>query len=234
MICTICARGGSKGVPGKNIRPMLGLPLIAYSIDQARSSGLFEAIAVSSDDPEILSTAKKYGAEILVKRPSELATDTAGKLPVIQHCFLEAEKKFGGQFDIVVDLDVTSPLRTPEDIVQSVEMLFSSKANNVITGNRSRKSPYFNLVEQNEAGWVQLAKTVAGQAVVSRQAAPKTYDMNASIYVWTRKSLLNNDKVITDRTSIYVMPEDRSIDIDSEIDWKLVELLMTDRVKSRL
>jgi CMP-N,N'-diacetyllegionaminic acid synthase len=93
MLCTICARGGSKGVPNKNVREILGKPLIAYTIEQARQSGLFSSIAVSSDSEVILSTAKEFGADILVRRPDELASDTAAKVPAIPHCLETAERE---------------------------------------------------------------------------------------------------------------------------------------------
>ncbi len=122
-LCTICARGGSKGVRNKNIREMAGKPLIAYTIEQAQTSELFDLVAVSSDSVEILQVARKYGADLLVERPPELATDAIGKLPAIRHCVDEAERMSGKRFDTLVDLDVTSPLRLPEDIQGAVDLL---------------------------------------------------------------------------------------------------------------
>lgn len=224
-ICTICARGGSKGVKNKNIRLLSGKPLIAHTILQARESGLFEAIAVSSDSVEILGAAKEYGADYLVERPAELATDTAPKIPVIQHCALEAEKLHGSKFDIMVDLDATSPLRLPSDIQGAVKLLEERGAPNVITGAPARRSPYFNLVEADDTGRVRLSKKTE-TPIVRRQDAPKCYDMNASIYVWKRDSLFEDNILFKPDTLIYVMPEERSLDIDSELDFELVELLM--------
>jgi N-acylneuraminate cytidylyltransferase/CMP-N,N'-diacetyllegionaminic acid synthase len=223
-LCTICARGGSKGVIGKNFRPLLGKPLIAYSIEQARASGLFELIAVSSDSDEILSVAKENGADVLVKRPEELATDTAAKLPVIQHCVTEVEKQLGLRFDTLVDLDATSPLRLPEDIIGAVQLLEGSGVGNVITGMPARRSPYFNLVEVGLDGVARLSKSPKG-LVVRRQDAPPCYDMNASVYVWQHNALFDNATIFNADTRLYEMPEDRSIDIDSELDFKFVEYL---------
>ncbi len=110
-ICTICARGGSKVVKNKNIRNLVGKPLIAYTLEQAQMSHLFDLIVVSSDSSEILETGRRYGADLLVKRPEHLATDAAAKLAAIKHCVEEAEQIKGKKFDIVVDLDATSPLR---------------------------------------------------------------------------------------------------------------------------
>lgn len=224
-ICTICARGGSKGVKGKNTRPLLGKPLIAYSIEQAQASGLFDAIAVSSDSDLILNVAKEHGAEYLIKRPSELASDQAAKLPAIRHCVAEVERQRNGIFDTIVDLDATSPLRLVEDIGNAVVLLEESSAGNIITGMPSRRSPYFNLVELNEKGLVELSKPLK-TPVVRRQDAPKCYDMNASIYVWQHEALFRSNSIFNDDTRLYVMPEERSVDIDTELDFKMVEFLM--------
>jgi len=224
-LCTICARGGSKGVTGKNIRQIAGRPLIAYSIEQARSTRIFDLLAVSSDSDEILDIARIYGADILIKRPSELATDQAAKLPVIQHCAAEVERLSGKTFSTFVDLDATSPLRTPEDIKNTVALLENSDADNVLTAMPSRRSPYFNLVELDNNGIVRLSKSI-NSTIVRRQDAPKCYDMNASIYVWRRRALLESNSIFNTNTRLYVMPEERSIDIDSELDFRFVEYLI--------
>jgi len=227
-LCTICARGGSKGVPNKNVRPLAGRPLIAHSVRQALATGLFEHVAVSSDSQAILDAARDAGATILVQRPDELASDTAAKIPAIRHCVSVAEKQAGKSYAIVCDLDATSPLRVADDIVKCVEICERDGVENVITAMPSRRSPYFNLVEVGEGGRVALSKKLA-KPVERRQDAPKTYDMNASIYVWKREALFANDSVFLDRTELYVMPEERSIDIDNEIDFDLVELLASRR-----
>lgn len=224
-LCTICARGGSKGVPNKNIRPILGRPLIAYSIQQAKESALFDAVAVSSDSREILSCAQDWGADYLIERPQELATDQAAKLPAIRHAVLEAEARHGARFDIIVDLDATSPLRDLTDIREAVALLESSGAGNVITGAPARRSPYFNMVEVVSDQYVRLVKPL-DSAVVRRQDAPPCYDMNASIYVWKRELLLSDTGLFNEQTRLYVMPEARSHDIDTELDFQIVAFMM--------
>lgn len=224
-LCTVCARAGSKGVKNKNIRDLLGKPLIAYSILQARNSRLFDAVAVSSDSGEILDAAKKYGADILIERPAELATDEAPKLPVIQHCVLETERVSGTIFPVIVDLDVTSPLRSIEDIRGAVNMLETRSVSNVITGTPSHRSPYFNLVELKDDGVAILSKKLS-KPVTRRQDAPECFDMNASIYVWKRNALFEDGTLFKSDTLLYVMPKERSFDIDSETDFQIVELLM--------
>ncbi|MFB9276303.1 acylneuraminate cytidylyltransferase family protein [Cohnella cellulosilytica] len=229
-LCTICARGGSKGIPNKNIREMHRKPLIAYSIESARRSGQFKYIAVSSDSNAILEVAQRYGADILVERPPEMASDTSAKLPAIRHCIQQVELKTGEQFNVVVDLDATSPLRTEEDIIESLYLLESKGASNLITGTPARRSPYFNLVETDEEGRVFLSKS-AKVPIVRRQDAPKCYDMNASIYIWRREFILNDHPLFLPDTLLHVMPEERSIDIDSELDWQMVEWLLGGRLE---
>jgi CMP-N,N'-diacetyllegionaminic acid synthase len=225
-ICSICARGGSKGVKGKNIRSLLGKPLIAYTIEQAQASGIFDVIAVSSDSELILDIAKSCKVEFLIKRPDELATDQSGKMPAIRHCVTEVERLTGTKFDIMVDLDATSPLRSVEDVLNAVTLLEKSGAGNLITAMPARRSPYFNLVELNIDSGVTLSKTPR-TPILRRQDAPKCFDMNASIYIWSRQTFFEKDTVFNSDTQLYVMPEERSIDIDSEIDFKFVEFIMS-------
>ena len=224
-ICTICARAGSKGVKNKNIRLLHGKPLISYTIQQAIDSQLFDYIAVSSDSENILNIAKENGVDFVIKRPKELATDHAAKLPVIQHCASKIEEITGSIFKTYVDLDATSPLRASEDIINVVDILESTSATNVITAAPSRRSPYFNLVELDKNDIVRLSKST-NNAVTRRQDSPECFDMNASIYAWNRDSLMNNLSIFTDQTRLYVMPEERSQDIDSELDFLIVETIM--------
>ncbi len=227
-ICTICARGGSKGVQNKNIRTLAGKPLIAYTIEQAHACKLFNSIAVSSDSSSILEISKKYGVNLLIKRPIQLATDSASKLDAIKHCVQEVEKMNRESSDIIVDLDVTSPLRVLEDIQGAVNLLERENVPNVITAAPARRSPYFNLVELNKNNAVQLSKPLE-KPIVRRQDSPQCYDMNASIYVWQRDSLFNFPTVFNKDTQLFIMPEERSVDIDSELDFEIVELLMKKR-----
>jgi len=228
-ICTICARAGSKGVHAKNIRMIAGKPLIAHSLAQAQASGLFDAIAVSSDSESLLSLAASFGATCLVQRPHALATDTAPKLPAIRHCLEQSERQLAVRFDVIVDLDATSPLRIPDDIRAVVALLEKTPSANVITGAPARRSPYFNLVERSGDGTVALSKTPA-QPILRRQDAPQCFDMNASIYAWWTEGLRAGGGVFMPTTQLYVMPEERSLDIDSELDFQLVEFLLERRL----
>jgi len=227
LLCTICARGGSKGVKNKNIRLLNGKPLIAYTILQAKSSKLFSNIVISTDSDEIASVAIKYGGEVFFKRDKELSNDNASKLDVIKDACIKSENYYNKKFDYIVDLDVTSPLRDVEDIRNSFEQFLKNDNDNLITAMPSRRSPYFNLIEIID-NQVKLSKESPNK-IVRRQDVPKTYDMNASIYIWKRDALLKNDTLFLDKTGLYIMPEERSIDIDSEFDFKFVEFLMKEK-----
>jgi N-acylneuraminate cytidylyltransferase/CMP-N,N'-diacetyllegionaminic acid synthase len=224
-LCTICARGGSKGMPGKNLRDLCGKPLIAHTIEQARQCNLFEHIAVSSDCNEILNVADRYGADILVKRPNFMATDTAPKCPAIKHCLEMAEDQKHNRFETVVELQATSPIRLPEDIVGAVKLLEQSRATNVVSGTEARNSPYYTLVERDSLGFIHHSKTLASP-FARRQDAPKCFQINGSIYVWRREPFLKNPMVLYENTLLYEMPPERSVDIDGQFDFDIAEMLM--------
>lgn len=223
-ICTICARGGSKGVPGKNVRLLAGRPLIAHSIEQALVSGLFDLVAVSSDAETILRASEAAGAQLLIDRPAELATDASGKVPAILHALLACEAELGTEADVLVDLAATAPLRTPADIEGAVALLETTSAPNVITGTTARSSPYFSLVEMNEDGTVRLSKGSEG-TYLRRQDTPPCYDMNGSIYAWRRDAFVAAPAVFYAETMLFEMPAERSVDIDTELDFRMAELL---------
>ena len=142
-----------------------------------------------------------------------------------------AEKKFELKYDIIIDLDVTSPLRLVEDIKESFEYFINGNFDNLITGSTSRRNPYFNMVEivNNKA---LLSKKI-DPLPISRQEAPAVFDMNASIYIWKRNTLFNEEKIITNNTGFYKMPEDRSYDIDTILDFTIVEKIMKNKLENK-
>lgn len=222
-ICSICARGGSQGVPRKNIRPLLGKPLIVHTIEQALACRAIERVFVSTDDAEIAAVAAAAGAEVPFLRPAELATSSAAKIPVIEH-LVEQVEAMGVAVSRIIDLDPTSPLREIADI-EAAAALLDGDTDCVITGYPAEKNPYFNMVEQGPDGNIGLVKPLPS-GVTSRQAAPKVWSMNASIYVWHRHTLRAG--LWNGRTRLYEMPHERSVDIDNEIDFRMVEMLMTE------
>lgn len=221
-IATICARGGSQGVPGKNIRPLLGQPLIVHTIQQAISHPELDRVFVSTDSVDIADVAQAAGAEVPFIRPSELSGHSAPKHPVIEH-LVEWVVENIGPVARIVDLDPTSPLRAASDITSCLNLL-DLDTDVVVTGYEAEKNPYFNMVELNAAdGCVQLVKKL-DCGVVARQQAPQVYSMNASIYCWHFRSL--HFGLWQGRTRLHVMPRERSIDIDEPIDFRIVEMLM--------
>ncbi|WP_299841119.1 acylneuraminate cytidylyltransferase family protein [uncultured Paracoccus sp.] len=226
-ICSICARGGSQGVPRKNIRALLGKPLIVHTIEQALASSAIDRVFVSTEDAEIAAVAAAAGAEVPFVRPAEMATSSAAKFPVIEHLVAQVEA-MGVEVSRIIDLDPTSPLRLVSDI-DAAAALLDANTDCVITGYPAEKNPYFNMVECGPDGNIGLVKPLP-DLVTSRQAAPKVWSMNGSVYVWHRHSLKSG--LWNGRTRIYEMPHVRSVDIDNEIDFRLVELLMTDAQKA--
>jgi N-acylneuraminate cytidylyltransferase/CMP-N,N'-diacetyllegionaminic acid synthase len=224
-LCTVCARGGSKGVPDKNIRPLLGRPMIAHTIAQAKASRLFELVAVSSDSGKILEAAAQAGADMLIERPAHLADDAAAKLPAIRHAVAEVERRLDKRFKILADLDATSPLRTLEDIRGAVELVESGAADNVLSATEARHSPYYTVFELDASGAPVVSKTLE-KPLVRRQDSPPCYTGNASIYVWRRDPFMARPYLLDARTRLFLMPPERSIDVDSEFDFLLVEFLM--------
>lgn len=229
LLITVCARGGSKGVKGKNIRKLAGYPLIYYTIKQAKEWGKGEHIVVSTDSPEIASVAKRYGVEIPFLRPKKFASDTAPKSEAIRHALLESEKFFKKTFDCVVDLDVTAPIRKIEDLENAFQLFLKKNSKTLFSVVKSARNPYFNMVEEDKDGRVHLSKK---GNFARRQDAPKVYDMNASIYIYRRDYLLNekNKSPISDDSYVYVMDEISRHDIDSEIDFKFIEFLVKEKV----
>lgn len=229
ILVTICARGGSKGLKNKNMLPLLGKPLISYTIKQAINWGRAKHIVVSTDSESIAAVAMQYGAEVPFIRPENLARDDSPKLPVLKHAVHYYIEKKNFTPDLIVDLDPTSPLRREEDIEKCVNFIMKDpECDSVITGFKANKNPYFNMVETDSNGYARLSKQTTG-SIARRQDAPIVYAMNASIYVWRTSSLLEQTSVIPEKAKLVEMPEERSVDIDSRTDFKLVELLLKER-----
>jgi CMP-N,N'-diacetyllegionaminic acid synthase len=231
ILVTICARGGSKGVKGKNIKSLNGKPLISYTINQAKEWNKAKRIVVSTDSDDIAAIAMEYGAEVPFRRPAELASDSAPKVPSIRHALIKSEEIFGMKFDIVVDLDPTSPIRKSDDIDNCLKIFNENKPKTLFSVVNCHKNPYFNMVEINEKGRYELSKKLS-VGVGRRQDAPKVYDMNASIYLYSREFLIDesNNFPICDDSLIYVMDDSSSYDIDREIDFKFIEFLLKENL----
>ena len=222
-LCVICARTGSTGLKNKNFLKINGKSLIKHTIDIALRSKIFKDIVVSIDKPNI--KFNKYKSKIIIiERPKKLAQNNSKKIDAIRHAVKYCESKTNLNYEYIFDLDVTSPLRNYKDIQKSFKKFKKNKSDNLFSVTPSKKNPYFNMIEIKNRK-VNLIKK--GKKIISnRQKAPKTFDMNASIYIWKKKYLFKTYNLFSKRTSIYIMPAERSIDIDSSFDFKLVKHLL--------
>lgn len=222
ILVIIPARGGSKGIPHKNIKPLNGKPLIHYTIDEAREIVGDDDICVSTDDPEIIKCVEDYGLKVPFIRPAELATDTAGTYEVLLHALNYSEQQ-GKQYDVVLLLQNTSPFRTATQIKEALA-LYQSGIDMVVSVNETRTNPYYNCFEEDKEGF--LKKTVESDMFVRRQDAPKTYEYNGAIYVINAEQLKKMPLGKFTRRVKYVMDDLHSVDLDNMIDWKFAEFII--------
>jgi CMP-N-acetylneuraminic acid synthetase len=228
ILCVIGARGGSQGLPGKNIRPMLGKPLIAWSIEQAKASPLVDRVVVSTDSAAIAEVATAAGADVPFLRPAALAGPTIGKFQVWQHALEACRAHYREDYECYVDLDCTSPLRDADDITRAIGQFRDARSRGVdavFSVCKARKNPYFNLVERDAQGALKVSKPLPGK-VLARQAAPQVFEHVASIYVLSPDYLGRAQHLLDGFTEGYDIGEDKSLDVDSEFDFDLIEYLM--------
>jgi N-acylneuraminate cytidylyltransferase len=228
----IGARKGSKGVSGKNFRPLCGKPLIDWSLDQLFANPRVGAVVVSTDDEAIYQHAVKRGALEIGLRPAELATDTAPKWEVWQHA-LEASEALVGPVSAFLDLDCTSPLRLPEDIDGALTLYEIEHPDMVMSVCEARKNPYFNLVEPDSSGALHVSKPLPG-GVWARQDAPVVYEHVGMVYVVDPTYLRRAKTIYEGRVIPYVLPAERCHDIDTPYDFRLVEFLLSEQLKAGL
>ena len=222
-LCIICMRKGSKEIKNKCIKNFNGKPLMSYTINQALKSKIFDLTIISTDSQKYLNCAKSYGAEGWFLRPKYLASDNASMMLTLKHALIEAEKYKKQKFDYVFNLHVTCPLRSVKDIRKAFEQFKKQKLDILYSVTNSKRNPYFNMVEKKKNKFDLVKKYK--KKISSRQKAPRVYEMNASIYIWKRDIILKNKNLNNKKSSVYIMPEERSLDIDSKLDWKLAELL---------
>ena len=227
IIGHIGARKGSKGVPGKNMKEICGKPLIEWSIEHLKNNGKIDGFTVSTDCSEILEFALSKGAIDIGMRSRELSGDNCSKWKVWQDSLTKL-KSINIKTDIMVDLDCTNPLREDKDITNAINIYIKEEADLVISCANARKNPYFNLLEYNDTGYLDVSKKLE-KAVVARQAAPVVLEHVASTYVISPKYLENNSFLYGGKVLPYMMNEEKSYDIDSMIDFKIVELLLSER-----
>jgi CMP-N,N'-diacetyllegionaminic acid synthase len=225
ILASICMRGGSKGVIGKNSRMLSGRPLMEYTFDCAKSSKFIDDIVVSSDSEDILKISRNNNINFIFKREDRLSTDDASKWDVFKDLVLKFEEKTSKRIDFLVDLDVTVPRRRPEHIDSSIDMILNNDVDVVITGYDPERNPYFNMMEVDNNNLAQLVKT-SKKPIVCRQNAPKVYSLSPAVYVIRRDALFLYDHWANAKCMINPIPRENAIDIDTEFDFQLVEFLM--------
>lgn len=218
----IPARGGSKGIPGKNIKPLAGKPLICHAIDQARQFVSDSQICLSTDSEEIRRTAEDYGLSVPFLRPAELATDRSGSYEVMLHA-VDFYRRAGARIDRLVLLQPTSPLRRADDIRGALQ-LFTGDADMVVSVCEAATNPYYNAFETDADGYLHISK---GDGLYTRrQDAPHVWEYNGAVYVISVESLLSGPMGSFRRRIPFVMPRERSLDLDTPLDWQLAEALI--------
>ena len=218
----IPARGGSKGIPHKNIKSLAGKPLIGYSIDVARQLAADDDICLTTDDPDIAATAESMGLNVPFLRPASLATDTCGTYEVLIHA-LDFYRDRGIDYDTLVLLQPTSPMRTADD-VRTALALYSPDIDMVVTVKEAASNPYYNCYETDNDGFLHISKGDGGYT--RRQDAPKVWEYNGAVYVINVESLRRMPLSAFTRRRMSVMPAERSVDLDTPIDWLIAEKLI--------
>ncbi len=217
-------RANSQKIKNKNLINLNKKPLMSYTIKSAVNSKLFDNIVVSSNSKKIQKLSKKFGAEVIFSRPKKLSTNFVPKLNVIKHAVIKSEQHYKKRYDYVFDLDVTAPCRDATDIKKAFKKFKKSKKNMLVSVTKSRKNPYFNMLEIKNQNISLVKKT--SKEIVARQKSPVVYDMNASIYIWKRDKLFKSRNLLQKSLSIYEMPQEKSLDIDTKLDLRINEMLI--------
>lgn len=226
FLYVIPARGGSKGIPYKNIKKLAGKPLINYSIDLARQITTDKNICLSTDDENIIETAKLYGLEVPFKRPESLATDRAGTYEVLLHA-IQYYENLGENYDAIVLLQPTSPFRLKKHIEEAISM-FNEDIDMVVSVKEASANPYYNCFEEDKNGFLSISK---GNGLLERrQDAPAVWEFNGSIFVINIESLKQMNMSKFTRIKKYIMEDLYSVDIDNILDWKIAELILQENL----
>lgn len=226
VVAAVFARGGSKGIAGKNLRLLAGKPLVAHAVETARASALIERIVVSTDDDRIAEIARRYGAEIPFIRPKELATDDCPEWLAWQHAIQTLQSSAEDRtMDVFVSIPPTSPLRTVADVDACIRTLLETRADFVITVTPAHRNPYFNMVELDASGYAYLV-IKPDYTIHGRQATPAVFDMTTVAYAARPEYVLHASSIFEGKVKAVVIPPERSLDIDTELDLQIAECLL--------
>ena len=227
IIGLITARGGSKGIPGKNIKLLAGKPMIAWTIQAALESRRLSRVIMSTDDPEIARIARDWGAEVPFMRPSGLAQDDTSHITVVEHTIHWLEEHENAKPNYIMLLQPTSPLRSSEDIQDSIVIALKHDAVAVVSVIETQHHPYLTKRILEDGTLTDFVSTDI--SYLRRQALPQAYALNGAIYLNRTESLLRDHTFLPKGTFPYVMPQERSLDMDSLWDFHLVELILRDK-----
>jgi CMP-N-acetylneuraminic acid synthetase len=227
IVAFIFARGGSKGVPRKNLRPCAGKPLLAHAIAAARQAEGVRRVVVSTEDPEIAQAARAWGAETPFMRPADLARDDAPEWLAWRHAIRTMEQLDGRRPDVFLSVPPTAPLRKPEDIDECLRALQTHDADIAIIVTPARRHPSFNMVTV-DSGLARLVMPPA-EAVVRRQQASPVYDVTTVAYAARPEFILRANGLFEGKVAVAVVPEERAIDIDTELDLEIADFLLRRR-----
>lgn len=226
IVALICARGGSKGVPGKNIRLLGGRPLITWAISQARSVERVGRVIVSTDSTEIAAVALAAGAEVPFIRPAELAEDRSPEWLVWRHALAHIKATDGHMPDALLVVPATAPLRLTGDLDRCLDSFAMGQVDTVITVTDAHRNPYFNMVQTRPDGYAALV-IPPKRTVARRQDAPVVYDMTTVAYVTRPAFVMKREGVFAGHVRAVYVPSERALDIDTPLDFQLAELLLS-------
>jgi CMP-N-acetylneuraminic acid synthetase len=227
-VAFIFARGGSKGLPGKNIRPLGGRPLIAWSIQHALAVKRIDRVIVSTDSDEIAAIARQYGAEVPFIRPAIFSMDESPEWLAWQHGLKYLKENMGTVPEVMVSIPATAPLRSAIDIENCIDEYEKGSTDVVITVTESHRNPYFNMVKESPDGTYSLV-SAPPLSVERRQDAPIVYDMATVCYIANSEFVMSHGSIFEGRVKAVHVPIERAIDIDSLLDFKIAELLLSNR-----
>lgn len=230
IVALICARGGSKGLPRKNVRPFVGKPLIAHSIEMALKSNFIADVVVSTDDEEISRVAKNYGASVPFMRPANLSGDSASEWHVWQHALSWLSDQ-GRDIEALVVLPPTAPLRSLEDVNGAIEMFLQKKCDGVVCGTDAHRNPFFNMVTMDDNQRCALAMSGAAR-FTRRQDAPTFYDLTTVCYVMSPDYIKHHQHLFDGDIRMFHVPVERSVDIDTIFDFELAEFIHQKTLKN--
>lgn len=230
VVAFVFARGGSKGLPGKNLRILAGKPLVAHAIEHARAVSRIDRVIVSTDSVEIAQAAQSFGAEVPFMRPAELATDQAPEWLSWQHALAFLRQVEGVLPAVMVSVPVTAPLREPQDIERCLDLYLTGGADIVVTVSEAHRSPYFNMVQRRSDGTMELVVPTSKE-FARRQDVPTVFDMTTIAYVASPEFVLTKNSIFQGCVRAVEIPPERAIDIDTLLDFEIAEFLMSRQPK---